>query len=120
MIVKFGPYVLMGVITVIALALAVLVGFLIYNSLQEKKAKEAAKVIPRDDTLAEQIKSQFKVDDERKERFIHTKSGVSKATVKSTRSAFSFQQEDAEKELSLESAFDNGPETSFLPPEEKI
>ena len=120
MMVKFGPWLLMGVITVFALALAVLICLLILNSLKEKKEKEARKILPRHDTLADQIKSQFKVEDEQKERFIHTKSGVSKVSVKPTKSAFSFQQDDAEKGLSLESEFDNGPETSFLPPDERI
>lgn len=120
MMVELGRYALMGLITVFALALFGLIGFMVYSSMQEKKAKEVLKETPREDTLAEKIKNQFKVDDERKERFIHTKSGVSKTAVKQTRSAFAFKQEDAAKELSLESEFDNGPETSFIAPEDKI
>lgn len=120
MMVQYGPYLLMGVITVFALALGVLVSLMVINSMNNKKDKEARKILPRDDTLADQIKSQFTVEDERKERFIHTQSGVSKARVKSTRSVFAFKQQDTETGLSLESEFDNGPETPFLPPEEKI
>lgn len=117
MMVQVGPYLLMGLIAIFGLGLAALIGFMVYNSMQEKKAKEEAKQRPRADTLADQIKSQFQVEDERKERMIFTKSGVTKATVKQTRSAFSFQQADAEKEISLESEFDNGPEKPLLPPE---
>jgi predicted RND superfamily exporter protein len=120
MMVEFGRYALMGIITVFALALFCLIGFMVYSSLQEKKVKQTLKETPREDTLAEKIKNQFKVDDERKERFIHTKSGVSKTSVKQTRSAFAFKQDDAAKELSLESEFDNGLETPFISPEEKI
>ena len=120
MMIEIGRYLLIGLIVIVGLGVFSLIGFMLYNSNEEKKAKQVIKEIPRADTLAEQIKNQFKVDDEQKERFIHTKSGVSKTSVKQTRSAFSFKKGDAEQGLSLESEFDNGPESSFLPPEEKI
>lgn len=120
MMVEFGRYALIGVIAIFALALFGFIGVMVRSSMQEKKAKQALRETPREDTLAEKIKNQFKVEDERKERFIHTKSGISRTPVKQTRSAFAFKSDDAAKDISLESEFDNGLETPFISPEEKI
>lgn len=119
MMVQIGPYLLMGLITIFGLALAGLVGFMLYSSFKEKKAKEEADLTPRAETVADQIQKQYRVSDERKERRIHTKTGITKTSVKETRSVFTFQEADAENGLSLESEFDNGPEREFLAPDDK-
>lgn len=120
MIVEFGRYALIGIIVIFALALFGFIGVMVRSSMQEKKAIQAMKETPREDTLAEKIKNQFKVEDERKERVIYTKSGISRTPVKQTRSAFAFKAEDAAKDISLESDFDNGLDTPFISPEDKI
>jgi hypothetical protein len=118
--VEIGPYLLMGLIAIFGLGLAALIGFMVYSSMQDKKVKQTDRETPRADTLADQIKKQFHQEDARKERRIYTKSGVAKTSVKETRSIFSFRQDDAENEISLESEYDNGPEKPFLPPETRI
>lgn len=117
MMVQIGPYILLGVIVVFALGLLSLIGMMVHSSLEEKKAQQAAAETPRADTLAEQIKKQFQVEEDQKERVIYTKSGVAKTSVKQTRSAFSFQQDDAEPALTLESNFDNGVDNTFITPD---
>lgn len=114
MMVRIGPYMLMGMITVFMLGLGTLIVLMVMSSMRDKKAAQIQKESPRVDTLAEQIKNQFKVKDEENERRIYTKSGVSKTSVKETRSAFSFQETDAETGISLESEYDDGLDNSFL------
>lgn len=108
-----GPYVLMGIIAIIAIGVVVLVTLILQNDSKEKKARLALLEGPRTDTLADEIRKQFKEDDERKERLIYTASGMSKARVKETRSAFAFKEDKVEKGLTLDSEFDNGLDVSF-------
>lgn len=117
--VEIGPYLLMGVIGIFSLALIIFVGYMVYISREEKKALQSEKEAPRADTLAEKIKEQFKVEEVREDRVIRTKSGIAKTSLKQTRSAFSFKDEDAESGISLESDFDNGLQDFSLTPEEK-
>jgi hypothetical protein len=120
MMIEIGRYVLIGLIAIFAIGMAVLIGFMVRSSQQEKKAQQAGKETPRVDTLAEQIKNQFKVEEARKDRVIHTHSGIARTTLKQTSSAFKFKQDDADTGLSLESAFDNGPEASYIDPNDKL
>lgn len=113
MMVRIGPYILIGLIAIIAIGIGVLITLMLRSSMQEKKLQQAEKEAPRVDTLAEQIKNQFKVEEEKDERKIYTKSGVAKTSFKQTRSAFAFQEGDAAPSLSLESNFDNGPDNTF-------
>lgn len=113
MMVRIGPYILIGLIVVIAIGIGVLIALMLRSSMQSKKLQQEEKEAPRHDTLAEQIKNQFKVQDDEDERKIYTKSGVAKTSFKATRSAFAFQQGDAAPGISLESNFDNGPDDTF-------
>jgi hypothetical protein len=119
MMVEIGPYLLIGLITVFGLALFALIGFMIYSSMNDKKAKQAISVLPREATVADDIASQYTEVVADKARVIRTGTGLATTKFKETRSAFTFKEGDAENSLSLESEFDNGPEISYLSPEEK-
>lgn len=110
MMVTIGPYILIGVVAIFALGVMTLIALMMIDSDKRKKALQAAKETPREDTVAEQIQKQFQQDDKNKERYIHTQSGVSKTSVKRTRSAFVFQNKDADTELTLDSDFENDTE----------
>jgi len=117
MMIEIGRYILIGVIALFALALFVFIGFMVHNSLKEKKAQEEDKLKPRADSIAELNAKQFTEIEQQKSRTIHTKSRITVAPVKETTSAFRFKQDDAEPNISLESQFENGPERTFLPDE---
>ena len=100
---SIGTLVLYVIIAAFAfVSIGILVAlFLDSRRAKEKAVKEAEK--PRKDSLAEQIQKQFQDDEERKERVVYNKSGLSKATMKGTRSVFSFENNDADNKLTLES-----------------
>ena len=119
MMIKYGPYILMGLIGVLAIGLAAFIGYMIYCEQRDKKARELKKVAPREDSLADKIKDQFKVVDKERERRIYTSKGM--VSVKPTRSAFSFAEPDpAEKGISLESPFEKRAQAPFVNPDENI
>lgn len=102
---EIGRYVLMGLIAVFAIGALVLIAVLFLQGRKDKEAKDAVASGPREDTLADQIQKQFHEDDERKERLIYNKSGITKTRMKETRSAFSFDTDDSDNNLTLESQF---------------
>ncbi len=99
-----GYYVLLGIIGILFVFSFGLMAMLTLNSRRKKAADEAAKQEPKEETLADQIQKQFAEDDKRKERIIYNKSGISKTTMKETRSAFTFANDDEETGISLDSA----------------
>jgi Tfp pilus assembly protein PilV len=103
--ITIGPYILYGIIAIFGIGSLALAALLLLNSRQTKQDATDAAELPREDSLAEQIQKQFRADDERKERIIYNKSGITKATMKETRSAFSFENQDTDNELTLESQF---------------
>lgn len=102
---EIGRYVLMGLIAVFAIGAVALIGILFLQGRKEKEVKDAIASVPKEDSLAEQIQKQFHEDDERKERLIYNKSGITRAKMKETRSAFSFETSDSDNNLTLESQF---------------
>jgi lipopolysaccharide export LptBFGC system permease protein LptF len=100
---SIGTVVLYAIIALFAfVSIGILVAlFLDSRRAKEKATKEAEQ--PRKDSLAEQIQKQFQDDEERKERVIYTKSGISKATMRDTRSVFSFAGNDTDNKITLES-----------------
>jgi predicted RND superfamily exporter protein len=102
---EIGRYVLMGLIAIFAIGALVLIAVLFLQGRKDKEVKEAFANTPKEDSLAEQIQKQFHEDDERKERLIYNKSGITRAKMKETRSAFSFDTGDSDNNLTLESQF---------------
>lgn len=100
-----GTYVLYGIIAIFGLGVLTIVILMVLNSSKEKAVAQELSVQPKETSLADQIQEQFKADDERKERIIYNQSGITKARMKDTRSAFSFASNDSDNELTLESQF---------------
>lgn len=112
----YGPgyYVLLGIIGVLFVFSAGLIAMLMLNSRRNKAAAEVAKKQPKEATLADEIQKQFAEDDQRRERIIYNKSGITKTVMKETRSAFTFADDDDESSISLESgSADNDKELPF-------
>lgn len=120
LITYLGPYVLMGIIAILVIGLMVLVGLMLNDSAKEKKALLVAASGNQEDTLADEIRNQFKIEDDNKDRVIYTKSGVARTHMKQTRSAFAFKGDDAEQQITLESEFDNGLENTFENTDDKL
>lgn len=115
MFIEIGRYVLYGVIALVAIGVLILMAVLLLQSQKDKKAREELEAQPQNDTLAEQIQKQFQEDDGRKERIIYNKTGLTKAKMKETRSAFSFESNDNDTGLTLESEFaDDDKDQPFL------
>ena len=110
-----GYYILLGVIGLFAVGSLVLIIMVVLTNRREAKSKTEQLAQPQQASLAETIQKQFQETQVRKERLIHTKSGVTRAVMKETKSAFSFQGEDDETGISLDSeAADNDKGTPFV------
>jgi uncharacterized membrane protein len=101
----FGTYILMGIIFIFAVAVIGLIIMLMLASQKDKAVEQNNAAKPREDTLADVIQKQFQANDARKERIIYNKTGISKAKMKETRSAFTFETADDDNNLTLESRF---------------
>lgn len=111
---SLGYYVLLGIIGVLFIFTAGLIAMLVLNGRRNKAAATVAKAQPKEATLAEEIQKQFAEEDERRERIIYNKSGITKTVMKETRSAFTFADGDDEDSISLESrSADNDKELPF-------
>lgn len=100
-----GTYVLYGIIAIFGLGVLTIVILMVLNSRKEKTYAQELSTQPKESSLADQIQEQFRAEDVRKERIIYSGSGITKATMKDTRSAFSFASNDSDNELTLESQF---------------
>lgn len=106
---------LLGVIGLFAVGSLALIIMVIMTNRKEAKIKAVQQSKPQEASLAETIQKQFQEDTTRKERVIYTKSGITRAVMKETKSAFSFQDDDDDTGLSLDSqAADNDKGTPFV------